>query len=86
MDPIKPPAPEPAWLHPFLSFCHIKAYEKNVDFIRQGEPAESLYYLVEGSVAAIIDDDDKRELLLAYINKGEFIGEMGLSCPRGPAP
>ena len=82
MDPIKPPAPEPAWLRPFLSYCHIKAYDKNVDFIRQGEPAESLYYLVEGSVAAIIDDDDKRELLLAYINKGEFIGEMGLFMPQ----
>ena len=81
MDLIKSPAPEPAWLQPFLSFCHIKAYEKNVDFIRQGEPAESLYYLVEGSVSAIIDDD-KRELLLAYINKGEFIGEMGLFMPQ----
>jgi CRP/FNR family transcriptional regulator, cyclic AMP receptor protein len=82
MDLIKPPKPEPAWLQPFLSFCHTKAYEKNVDIIRQGEPAETLYYLVEGSVAAVIDDDDKRELLLAYINKGEFIGEMGLFVPQ----
>lgn len=46
--------------------------------MRLGDPAETFYYLLEGSVAAIIDDDDKRELLLAYINKGEFIGEMGL--------
>jgi CRP/FNR family cyclic AMP-dependent transcriptional regulator len=78
MDLIKPPKPEPTWLQPFLSYCHTKAYEKNVEIMRQGDPAETLYYLVEGSVAAVIDDDDKRELLLAYINKGEFIGEMGL--------
>jgi CRP/FNR family cyclic AMP-dependent transcriptional regulator len=83
MTILIPPVPEPRWLQPFLANCHTKSYEKNVDFIRAGEPAESLYYLIEGSVAAIIDDDDdRRELLLAYINKGEFIGEMGLFFPQ----
>jgi CRP/FNR family cyclic AMP-dependent transcriptional regulator len=81
MDPIRPPRPEPTWLQPFLSYCHTKNYEKNVDIMRQGDPAETLYYLIEGSVAALIDDD-KRELMLAYINKGEFIGEMGLFMPQ----
>ncbi|MBK1704878.1 cAMP-activated global transcriptional regulator CRP [Halochromatium glycolicum] len=74
---IKPPQ-DPPWLEPFLSHCHTKHYEKHVDFIRRGEPAESLYYLVEGSVTALLEDDDRHELTLAYINKGEFIGEMGL--------
>jgi CRP/FNR family cyclic AMP-dependent transcriptional regulator len=78
MDLIKPPKPEPTWLQPFLTYCHTKTYEKNVEIMRPGDPAETLYYLIEGSVAAVIDDEDKRELLLAYINKGEFIGEMGL--------
>jgi CRP/FNR family transcriptional regulator, cyclic AMP receptor protein len=78
MLPITPPKPEPAWLQPFLSYCHTKTYEKGIDIMRQGDAAETFYYLIEGSVAAVIDDDDKRELLLAYINKGEFIGEMGL--------
>jgi CRP/FNR family cyclic AMP-dependent transcriptional regulator len=73
----KPPQ-EPAWLKPFLSHCHTKHYEKHVDFIRRGEPAESLYYLIDGSVTALIEDDDRHELTLAYINKGEFLGEMGL--------
>ncbi|HYN78133.1 MAG TPA: cAMP-activated global transcriptional regulator CRP [Lamprocystis sp. (in: g-proteobacteria)] len=81
MTILIPPLPEPRWLPPFLSHCHTKSYDKNVDFIRVGDPAESLYYLVEGSVAAVIEDDDRRELLLAYINKGEFIGEMGLFLP-----
>jgi len=82
MDLIKPPKPEPVWLQPFLSYCHTKTYEKGVDIMRQGDPAETFYYLIEGSVAAVIDDEDKRELLLAYINKGEFIGEMGLFVPQ----
>jgi CRP/FNR family cyclic AMP-dependent transcriptional regulator len=71
-------SPVPSWIEPFLSFCHIKTYGKKVVFIRQGEPAQSLYYLIEGSVTALIEDEDQREIVLAYINKGEFIGEMGL--------
>jgi CRP/FNR family transcriptional regulator, cyclic AMP receptor protein len=82
MSILIPPKPEPRWLQPFLSFCHTKSYDKNVDFIRVGEPAQSLYYLIEGSVTAVIDDEDRHELLLAYINKGEFIGEMGLFFPQ----
>lgn len=79
-----PPIPshDPSWLAPFLSFCHNKHYDKRTDFIHQGAPAESLYYLVEGSVAALLEDEDRRELILAYINKGEFIGEMGLFLPQ----
>ena len=79
--PSYSPQPDPQWLAPFLSYCHTKQYGKRVDFIRAGEPAETLYYLVEGSVAALIEDEDRRELTLAYINKGEFIGEMGLFTP-----
>ncbi|MEA3638390.1 MAG: cAMP-activated global transcriptional regulator CRP [Lamprobacter sp.] len=75
---LSQPPHEPAWLKPFLSHCHTKHYEKHIDFIRRGEPAESLYYLINGSVTALIEDDDRHELTLAYINKGEFVGEMGL--------
>jgi len=74
--------PEPAWLAEFLAHCHVKRYDKNVAFIRQNDPADSLYYVVEGSVAAIVEDEQQREMVLAYINKGEFIGEMGLFTPK----
>jgi CRP/FNR family transcriptional regulator, cyclic AMP receptor protein len=76
------PQADPEWLAPFMSYCHTKQYEKRVDFIHAGEPAETLYYLVEGSVAALIEDEDHRELTLAHINAGEFIGEMGLFLPQ----
>lgn len=76
-QPQKPP-----WLESFLSHCHTKQYEKHVDLIRCGEPADNLLYLVSGSVTALIEDEDHHELTLAYINKGEFIGEMGLFEPQ----
>ena len=78
---IVPKKPDPAWLTAFLSHCHVKRYDKMVEFIRQNDPATSLYYLIEGSVAAIVEDEEQREIVLDYINKGEFIGEMGLFTP-----
>jgi len=77
MSEFTPPR-EPEWLTPFLRYCHVKNYPKRVDVLRPGTPAETMYYLIEGSVAALIEDDDNHEITLAYINQGEFIGEMGL--------
>ncbi|MBK1693889.1 transcriptional regulator Crp [Chromatium weissei] len=83
MTIIKSPQQNPIWLEPFLTHCHTKVYDKNVDLVHQGQTAETLYYLLEGAVSALIEDtDDRRELLLAYINKGEFIGEIGLFIPQ----
>ncbi len=76
------PTKEPEWLQRFLSYCHTKQYDKRVDIIHAGEPAETLYYLVEGFVAALIEDEEHRELILAHIHAGEFIGEMGLFLPQ----
>ncbi|MBK1721442.1 cAMP-activated global transcriptional regulator CRP [Thiocystis violacea] len=83
MSIVKLPKEDPHWLEPFLAQCHTKSYDKNVEFIRQGQAAESLYYLIDGSVSALMfDEEERRELMLAYINKGEFIGEMGLFIPQ----
>ena len=82
MTIIKPPPSEPTWLQPFLSFCHRRRYPKNTEIIRQGDPADVLYYLVEGSVTALIEDEEGREIILAYLNKGDFIGEMSLFLPQ----
>ncbi len=81
MNIIKPPR-EPDWLQPFLSFCHRRRYSKGTEIVHQGDPAETLYYLTEGSVSALIEDTDGHEIILAYLNKGEFIGEMGLFLPQ----
>jgi CRP-like cAMP-binding protein len=43
-----------------------------------GDPANTLYYVIEGSLAVCTEDEQGRELILAYISRGQFIGEMGL--------
>ncbi|MCB1858418.1 MAG: cAMP-activated global transcriptional regulator CRP [Gammaproteobacteria bacterium] len=78
MSIIKPPAKDPDFLQPFLSFCHRRRYPAKIDVVHPGDAADILFYLVEGSVSIIIEDDEGKEIVLSYLNKGEFIGEMGL--------
>jgi len=75
---------EPEYLKPFLSFCHRRRFPPKTDIIHPGDPAETLLYLVEGSVAIIIEDDEGHEMIITYLNKGEFLGEMGMFTPETP--
>jgi len=62
----------------FLSHCHKRRYPAKNEIIYPGDPADTLYYIVEGSVTVLIEDDEGHEIILTYLNDGEFIGEMGL--------
>ena len=61
-----------------LSHCHIHKYPSKSTLIHQGEKAETLYYIVKGSVAVLIKDEEGKEMILSYLNQGDFIGELGL--------
>jgi len=67
-----------------LSFCHRRSYPSKQQIIRPGDLADVLYYVVEGSLVALMEDEDDEghEIILAYLNKGDFIGEMGLFRPQ----
>ncbi|VDZ76315.1 cyclic AMP receptor protein,catabolite gene activator [Salmonella bongori] len=61
-----------------MSHCHIHKYPSKSTLIHQGEKAETLYYIVKGSVAVLIKDEEGKEMILSYLNQGDFIGELGL--------
>lgn len=65
-------------LQPFLARCHIRRYAARAAIIRQGDVANELYYIVSGSVSVMLSDEVGREIVLAYLNPGEFFGEIGL--------
>lgn len=69
---------DPEFLTAMLAHCHRRRYPAKVDFIQPGDAAETLYYLVSGQVTVVIEDEDGHEIILAYLNAGDFIGEMGL--------
>ncbi len=71
-------APDPASMERFLALCHRRRYPGKTAIIRPGDPANTLYYVIDGSLAVCTEDEQGRELILAYISRGQFIGEMGL--------
>ena len=62
----------------FISQCHIHKYPAKSSIMHAGEKAETLYYIVKGSVVVLIKDAEGREMILTYLNQGDFIGEVGL--------
>ena len=62
----------------FLAHCHKRRYPAKTAIIVAGDKPDVLYYIVEGSVSVLIEDDEGHEIVLAYLNPGEFFGEMGL--------
>lgn len=62
----------------FLEHCHTKRYASGNRIIHAGDSSNTLYYITQGSVKIMLEDDTGHEMVLAYLNKGDFFGEMGL--------
>jgi CRP/FNR family cyclic AMP-dependent transcriptional regulator len=75
---LKPVESKTKHLDFFLSQCHRRKYPSKSTIIYAGDKSDSLFYIVKGSVTVIIEDDDGREMIMAYLNSGDFFGEMGL--------
>ena len=69
-------APKRENIDAFLAVAHRRRYAKNSTIIVAGEESESLYYITEGSVTVFIEDENGREIIVAYLNEGDFFGEM----------
>ena len=68
----------------FLEHCHRKNYPAKSVIIYAEDKPDVLYYIVDGSVSVLIEDEEGREIVLAYLNKGDFFGEMGLFAEEEP--
>ncbi|TNC79849.1 MAG: cAMP-activated global transcriptional regulator CRP [Oleiphilus sp.] len=75
---LKPVESKTKHLDFFLSQCHRRKYPSKSTIIYAGDKSDSLFYIIKGSVTVIIEDDDGREMIMAYLNTGDFFGEMGL--------
>lgn len=78
--PLEHMTPSPSIHDPaiewFLTHCHIHRYPPKYTLINEGEAAESLFYIIHGSVSVFIKDEDSKEMLLTNLGQGEFIGEL----------
>lgn len=62
----------------FLEHCHRKSYPAKQLIIKEGDPSRDLFYIISGSVTVLVEDDKGHEIVLAYLNPGDFFGEIGL--------
>lgn len=62
----------------FLARCHRRKYPAKSTIISAGDKPDVLYYIIQGSVTVLIEDEQGHEMVLAYLNAGDFFGEMGL--------
>ncbi|HET6603444.1 MAG TPA: cAMP-activated global transcriptional regulator CRP [Xanthomonadaceae bacterium] len=79
--PQEPPptlSPDAGSIERFLAHCHRRRYPSRADVFRPGDPAGTMYYVVSGSLSVVAEEEDGRELILGYINPGDFIGETGV--------
>ena len=74
---IKMPTVDPTVAR-LLENCHTKRYSNGSRIIHAGDPSTTLYYITGGSVSVMIEDETGHEMVLAYLNQGDFFGEMGL--------
>ncbi|MCJ8274725.1 MAG: cyclic nucleotide-binding domain-containing protein, partial [Psychrosphaera sp.] len=45
----------------FLSHCHLRKFKAKTTIIYTGDKGESLYYIVAGSAAVVVEDEDGHE-------------------------
>ncbi len=71
---------DPEAIQKFLRFCRQRTIAKKSIILRPGDPADKLCFLIRGTAAVILEDEDggKNEIVLTYLNQGDFIGEIGL--------
>jgi CRP/FNR family cyclic AMP-dependent transcriptional regulator len=65
-------------INKFLGLCRVRTVPQKTVVIHAGDLPDILYYVVECSVEVMIEDEDGNEMVLSYLNKGQFFGEMGL--------
>ena len=62
----------------FLEHCKQLSYPAKNIVIHEGDTSNVLYYIIKGSVSVLRENEKGHELVLAYLNQGDFFGEMGL--------
>lgn len=62
----------------FVTQSHRRRFSAKQTVIHSGDSPQCLYLILEGSVSILAEDEQGREMVLAYCHPGEFFGEMCL--------
>lgn len=62
----------------FLSHCSRRKFPAKNTIVCSGDVSDTLFYIIDGSVTVLLEDEEGKEMIVTYLNKGDFFGEMGL--------
>ena len=62
----------------FLEHCEIRSFTRKSTIIAASNRCDSLFLILDGSVTILIEGADGKEIILTYLNQGNFFGEVGL--------
>jgi CRP/FNR family cyclic AMP-dependent transcriptional regulator len=65
-------------LERFLDHCMIRKFRARSVIVEAGEPSETFFFVIDGTLAISIKSEENQDLILNYVNSGDFFGEMGL--------
>jgi len=73
------PSSLPNSMERLLRLCHRRRYPAKTRIIKPGDSGDTLYFIADGSVSVSVHDTAKdQDMVLVYLNKGDFIGEIGV--------
>ena len=82
---FQPPAAEAqTHLDAFLGAAHRRKYPPRSTIIYAGEKSDSMFLILKGTLTVVVEDDQDREIIVAYLSKGDFFGEMALFSDERP--
>ena len=61
-----------------LVHCQRRRFAAKSNIIGAGDRSETLSFIIKGSVTIVIEDEEGHEMIIAYLNHGDFFGELGL--------
>jgi len=69
---------DPHELDAFIEFTDPIRCRKGDVLIRQGEPGQSLFIVIEGTLEAIVRLENGRNFVLSKLKGGDFFGELSI--------
>jgi CRP/FNR family cyclic AMP-dependent transcriptional regulator len=61
-----------------LVHCQRRRFAAKSNIMGADVRTQTLSFIIKGSVTIVIEDEEGHEMIIAYLNHGDFFGELGL--------
>ncbi|SMF22222.1 CRP/FNR family transcriptional regulator, cyclic AMP receptor protein [Alteromonadaceae bacterium Bs31] len=68
----------PHYLAELEKLSVTRKYPKNTILVTEGDDSSHLYIIRQGKVSVYLSDDEGRQVILNYMQEGEYFGELSL--------